>query len=212
MTLRDLICGPWKRKYENSQRRVTQLEGLLSAQVRLTEGALKVGDGERILKTHYKSQVDAAVALLDKAIKVPLYTDYGKNGVPIDLFDFDGFGVILREITDETYLTFTQSDWTTMLSGLYDTIKETLGRWRTEIWDCDNFALIFQGLFSLMCRDSGFPSQGAFAWARSPTHGYNVYIDTEGVVWVFEPQSGQTVGRLGETEKPYDTIRVYFTS
>lgn len=212
MFLRSLICGPWREKYEISQRALAQKTELLKAQVLLTEAALHVGDGERALKQYYMDQTGSLTSLLDKAFKLPLYGDYADDGVPVDPWNHAGLAPYLKESLDAEYLALPFEDWSTMLTGVYDSMKETLGRWMVDIYDCDDFALSFHAFVSLVCRDSGFPKQAAFAVARSPTHAYNVFITYDGGVWVFEPQSGKAVGKLGETVKPYDTIRVYFLS
>jgi len=202
----------WRGRHSSCQRSLEQKEELLAAQVLLTDAALRLRDAERVLKLHYQSSVDALTSLLDKAIRLPLYADYAGTGTAVDVWNFPPLADVVREAGDDEYLALPFEAWSVMLTGIYDVVEAAMGEWKADIHDCENFALDMVHFVSFVCRDSGFPIQAAFSYARSPSHGYNVFIDSGGEAWVFEPQSGKVIGKLGETEKPYDTIRVYFLS
>jgi len=202
----------WKTKYEACLSRLSQQEKLLATQMLLTDAALHLRDGERALKQYYMSSAEALTSLLDKAIRLPLYADYAGTGTAVDVWNFPSLADVIREAGDDEYLALPFEAWSVMLTGIYDVVEAAMGEWKADIHDCENFALDMVHFVSFVCRDSGFPVQAAFSYARSPSHGYNVFIDSGGEAWVFEPQSGKVIGKLGEAEKPYDTIRVYFLS
>lgn len=208
--LLDFLCGSWKAKYENCQQQLRWKEELLQAQVKLTEAALRLRDAETILKEHYRLESEALASLLDKAIQFPLFPEYVGDGQEVCPWNYEPLLPYLRESCDWEYFTLPFEDWSVILPNIYTAIKATLGSWEVDINDCDNFALTFHAIIALVARDSGFDKQLAFAWARSPTHGYNAFIDTNGDIWVFEPQTGCAIGKLGETDTPHDTIRIYF--
>ena len=188
------------------------LESLLEAQVGLTEAQMRVSDAERILKRSYMDKSEALTDLLDKAVNLPLYGGYAGTGVPVDVLNYPPLVEYVREAGDVQYLALPFEAWSVILTGVYDAVEDALGRWDADINDCDNFALSFHSFVARVFRDSGFPLQGAFGWARSWTHGFNVFVSMDDGCWVFEPQSGTVKGRLGETGSPYDTIRLYFLS
>jgi len=65
-------------------------------------------------------------------------------------------------------------------------------------------------LVSGVCAKAGLGLQGAFMRARSDGHAYCLYMDTEKVLWVYEPQSGETVCRFEEGEGRYETYKFWF--
>lgn len=206
----DFLCGPWKGLYENCQQALEWKNELLEAQVELTEAALRLRDAETALKEHYRSESEAFAELLDKAIQFPVFPEYVGDGQLMCPWNYEPLLPYLKESWDWEYLALPFEDWSVLLPHIHTALKSTLGEWEIDINDCDNFAGIFHSIVSLVARDSGFDKQLAFGLARSRTHAYNVLVDTDGVVWVFEPQTGLAEGVLGETESPHDTIRVYF--
>lgn len=205
-----LICGDLQYKYEASQRRVSQLETQVEIQKHISNAFQKISESCEILKESYKRENEALAELLDKAFKIPVFPDYVDYGEWVNPWNHSTLQPYLKEVWDAQYIALPKEKWDTLLQCTYTSIKKTLGKWQVEIFDCDNFANVFNAMISLIARDSGFDNQLAFALARSRIHAYNIYVDDAGAVWVFEPQSGKTVDKLTLTEEPYDTIRVYF--
>jgi hypothetical protein len=63
----------------------------------------------------------------------------------------------------------------------------------TETHDCDDFAFALKGMFSQQAL-----SKYAFGWARSSNHAFNFFLDSEGKVWIVEPQNSMIMD--------YDTV------
>lgn len=206
----DFLCSSWKTKYENCRQQLRWKEELLQAQVTLTEAALRLRDGEKTLKEHYKDEAEAFAELLHKAIQFPLFPEYVDEGQAVCPWNYAPLSPYLKESWDWEYHALPFEAWSVILPNIYTAIKATLGSWQVDIFDCDDFACVFHSLVCLVSRDSGFEKQLAFALARSHTHAYNIFVDTDGTTWVFEPQTGQAIGKLGETSVPHDTIRIYF--
>ena len=115
-------------------------------------------------------------------------------------------------LADEEYYVYPKEDWISMLRLIQPNVKAILSRWRKEISDCDNFALLMAGLVSGCFAKTEVNRQGAFMVAWSRTHAYNVYRDSDGVYWVYEPQSGVTVCKFEDAVDPYVSRKLWLMS
>jgi len=76
--------------------------------------------------------------------------------------------------------------------------------------NCDNFALVMNAFLAIAIKKAGLRYQGAFTIAWSRNHAYNLYVDSEKQIWIYEPQTGVTKGLLKEGEDSYDTQKIWF--
>ena len=83
------------------------------------------------------------------------------------------------------------------------------GEYVPETHDCDDFALVMNSYVAISFIKSTYDKQGAFMTLWSNTHAYNGFVDDK-ATWVYEPQNGRIIGKLGETGEPYDTRKVWF--
>jgi len=113
-------------------------------------------------------------------------------------------------IVDEYYHLYPYETWEKILALVQSETKEEVGTWRTDVSDCDDFALIMQAAMSLSFIDADAQYQGAFAWARSRGHAYNAFIDDTETIYIFEPQTGDIIGRVDEAPDPWVTLRFEF--
>lgn len=112
-----------------------------------------------------------------------------------------------RDFADLKYLALKKDRWKVVLTEIRSLFN---ARWTKWVFDCDNFALLMAGLLAYAVYKSGFKKQFAFGIAWSIEHAYNVFIDYDGKVWVYEPQTNRVIGELGKTERPYNTVEVWF--
>lgn len=118
---------------------------------------------------------------------------------------------ISKAIVDRNYYTYAKARWTgQILNQINETIRNHVTKWIYEVSDCDNFADVMGVAVQLAMIKAGKKRQAAFGILHSPTHAYNFYIDHQGEIWVYEPQNGETKGKLGETVAPYDTTKLFF--
>ena len=75
-------------------------------------------------------------------------------------------------------------------------------RYRSNVYDCDNFAEVLHAYTSLGFRDAGSDKQGMVAIAWSRTHAYNVFMTKSKIMYVYEPQNNEVVGIVGDEDLP----------
>jgi hypothetical protein len=151
------------------------------------------------------------------AIVLPDVSEWTSGGVEFDPWSHE-WAPWPDNIADERYLVFPYEDWTEVLRRVQPNVRvmlrrrdELFGKWRSEVSDCDNFASTMSALVAGAFAKAGLSMQGAFMRARSESHAYNLFMDTEKVLWVYEPQSGETVCRVDEAdEERYETYRFWF--
>ena len=113
---------------------------------------------------------------------------------------------------DVEYLTYTLKDWQAMLKRLHEDVQINV-KYTPEICDCDDFALISSSGLALGAYKSGLATQPAFCIMWSRVHAFNGFIDNHNRVWIFEPQGGRIIGRLGgDNGKSYDVQKIWFLS
>ena len=113
-------------------------------------------------------------------------------------------------VADAEYYALPKDAWEQLLDRIEPERLKLIKTWRREISDCDDWAIIMHALVTAAFIKAKLDKQGAFMIVWSNTHAYNAYMDIEENVWIYEPQSGKTVGKLGETDKPYDSRWLWF--
>jgi len=111
---------------------------------------------------------------------------------------------------DKTYYTLAQDSWIKILSSIQSEVEKVLPKWRTNISDCDDYALLMASFVVATFAKSYLDKQVAFAIAWSNNHAYNLFITTEGTCEIYEPQSNVIVGQLGKTTGIYKTEKIWF--
>jgi len=151
------------------------------------------------------SDYSAAVATM---APVPRFKSYTRTAQEYDPWmDFNA-PPQLSSIYDRKYLCFTEADWLKQLDVIARIVKNYGGKYVPETWDCENFAWLAWSLYHRGCKEAELKAPGCFGWARSLTHAYNCFRVKDGRWLVWEPQTGKTVGKVGETSAPYDSIKI----
>ena len=113
-------------------------------------------------------------------------------------------------IADEKYLTYDIKDWKTILMRLHRNLANK-SKYRKSIWDCDNISFIYSSILSYSAYRAGLSKQPAFAIAWSNTHAFNLFIDNNNNVHIYEPQSGTFKGLLGNSlNESYCVKKIWF--
>jgi len=111
---------------------------------------------------------------------------------------------------DEIYYALPVNSWIKILKSIQPQVEKVLEKWRRDISDCDDFALVTASTVAASFAYDPFERQVAFAIAWSNTHAYDLFITTEGTCEIYEPQSNAVVGRLGKTSGIYETKKIWF--
>jgi hypothetical protein len=162
----------------------------------------------------YLEQIDFWKEMLYHSLEVPDISNIIKDQhTVVNLYDhMDKFKDLPMgaTIVDEYYHLYPYAVWEDILALVQSETKEEIGRWRTDVSDCDDFATIMRAAMALSFIDARSKYQGAFSWARSRGHAYNAFVDDALNIWIFEPQNGAIIGKLYETDNPWDTIHLRF--
>lgn len=116
------------------------------------------------------------------------------------------------EVADLEYCSFNLDEWKIILTDIFNELKpkET---YKSRIFDCDDFALVFSGVLTYSAFKSEFTEQPAFAIAWSNVHAFNLFIDNENKIYVYEPQSNDIMCFDDAIkDKMYDVKKVWFMS
>jgi len=142
--------------------------------------------------------------------KIPNYSyaSYDVSGVR-DFYDIE----FVR--ADVQYHLFSKEDWVTMLTAIHPLVKEALTRWTVDISDCDNYSSVMSAFVSIAFKKSGYSKQGAFAIAHTSSdeysrHAYNLFVDLDHKVWLYEPQNNTLKGLIQDGEGIFNTGYVWF--
>jgi len=162
-------------------------------------------------KLYLSEQITQLTSQLADALTLPNITLYTENPTVFDPWK-EGLPVDDSVIADLEYYVYSKEDWLKILELVQPNVKAVLVRWRREISDCDTFALLMAGLVAGCFAKADLSRQGAFMVAWSRTHAYNVYRDSDGVFWVYEPQNNKTICKLGDAEDPYVTRKLWLMS
>lgn len=115
-------------------------------------------------------------------------------------------------VADLEYCTFNLDKWKTVLTDVYNELKpkETYTK---NIFDCDDFALVFSGVLAYSAFIAGFITQPAFAIAWSNNHAFNLFIDNENKLYIYEPQTNNImIYSEAIKQKKYSVKKVWFMS
>ena len=110
------------------------------------------------------------------------------------------------ETADLKYLAYPTDEWVELLDDLNacDQMK-----YKTRVFDCDDFALVYSASLAVSAYFSGLVLQPAFGIAWSRTHAFNVFIDDGGIVHKYEPQTNKII----TNDSPdYDLVKIWFLS
>lgn len=128
----------------------------------------------------------------------------------------DGFKVEPRKIVqnivtaDLTYIAYEVAEWERILSDL--TVKGDF-EYRKSIFDCDDFALVCASTIAQSAYHANLEYQPAFCIMWSRTHAYNGFITDAREVYVYEPQTNEIMGKLGDDMgENYATTKIWIMS
>ena len=84
-----------------------------------------------------------------------------------------------------------------------------------SVSDCDNWANVMSAFVSIAFKKSGYSKQGAFAIAHTvpdepSRHAYNLFVDGDHRVWLYEPQTNRLKGEMKDGDGVYRTGYVWF--
>jgi len=135
-----------------------------------------------------------------------------------DLLEVDPYSILYNlgysdvVVADIKYLSVPKKKWKKLLLRIYDSIRP-LEEYIPELFDCDDYATIFSSLVILTFYTNfkWAKHQLAFGIAWSNIHAFNLFIDNEERVWVYEPQNNRIVGEIHEVKEGiYKVKKVWF--
>jgi len=150
---------------------------------------------------------------LEDAMVIP-ELDVDESDLAVYRFEDKTFmGYDLR-LADWEYYQLPYDAWIELLAAVQREVGESLTKWRVNVSDCDDWAYVMGATVVQAFVKAGLERQGAFMILWDMTgeqkHAYNGFMDTDGQVWVYEPQNGTVVGKLGETSGAYETDWIWF--
>ena len=142
--------------------------------------------------------------------KIPTYTY-----AAVDVSTVQEFYDVEFVRADAAYNLFSKADWVALLTAVHPLVKEALTRWVVDISDCDNWSTVMSAFVSIAFKKSGYFKQGAFAIAHtvsdeSARHAYNLFVDLDRKVWLYEPQNNTLHGLMQDGEGYFRTGYVWF--
>jgi len=164
---------------------------------------------KEIRKIEYlNSRVESLTRSLSEAIP-PIPINFEPKRI-VRPYNIDGIKDC--EVADLEYCSFTLDEWKVILSDIFDVLKPK-EKYTSKVFDCDDFALLFSGILTYSAFKSGFATQPAFAISWSNTHAFNLFIDNENNVYVYEPQNNKimTLNEAKQTEL-YNVRKIWFIS
>ena len=115
-------------------------------------------------------------------------------------------------VADSEYDTFSFNNWRQLLTDVYNNVKSQ-EKYTKNVFDCDDFALVFSGLITYSAFKSGFKNQLAFGIAWSKVHAFNIFIDDRNNAYIYEPQNNQImVYDDAIKNKSYKVTKIWFLS
>lgn len=112
---------------------------------------------------------------------------------------------------DLEYYKLPLEKWKEILTEIYERFKK-VHPYQEEVFDCDDFALLYAGLTAYTIKLVGLDKQVAFAIAWSDSHAFNLFITIDNKIYIYEPQNNNIVGELESINKPYDVRMIWFMS
>jgi len=168
----------------------------------------KVEELEKDAK-YYQERIDALSAIIARSIEIPDIKNFLENRNLVRPYDIiTNMNIICADL-DYYKLYFTP--WKEVLSTIDEKFKK-VHPYIPEVWDCDDFALFFAGIVAYCSKMAGLNKQLAFAICWSSTHAFNLFIDENNDIWIYEPQNNNIIGLLGKVPEPYVVKMVWFMS
>ena len=162
-------------------------------------------------KKYYAKRVETLSKALANSVILPDIRNFVRDVREINPWKIIGRSGQYDMVTaDKTYYPLPLNDWIKILSDIQTQVEKVLPKWRTDISDCDDYALVMASFVVATFAKPYLDKQVAFAIAWSNTHAYNLFITTEGTCEIYEPQSNAVVGRLGKTSGIYETKKIWF--
>jgi len=161
----------------------------------------------------YEERLETYKKALEDAVVIP-EIELDESELSIYKFEDAAFAGYDLRIADAEYYLLPYDKWIEILALVHKEVKEGLIRWRANISDCDNWADITASTIALTFVKAGLNKQGAFMIIWDMTgdkkHAYNAFMDVNGQVWIYEPQTNEIVGKLGETDGAYESEWIWF--
>jgi len=214
--LRGIFCGGIIRDYEElleecksqldscAKRMKEMLAKISELQVRIVD---LVEENQKLKRDveYWEERAKHLMDALSSAIQIPDISDLLEPREivkPWTEFDWKGYDFLAA---DTEYYAFPKENWEKILSWVFMEKEKAMEVWKPEVADCDDHALVMASLVALAFNEAGLDRQGAFfiIWSRS--HAYNGFIDDTRRIWIYEPQTNEIVGLLGETTDPYSS-------
>lgn len=156
---------------------------------------------------YYLSKIKILEELVSRSIEIPIMsitkTEEFKPYEDVKLKVLD------LVCADLVYYKLPYKNWKEILTEVYERYQK-VHSYKPEVWDCDDFALLFAGLIAYTTKQSGLDKQIAFAIAWSSTHAFNIFVTSDKGIQVYEPQSNNIIGELGKIDEPYIMKMVWF--
>ena len=204
------ICKDKIREIERLNRELKATEKTLKDKVYLIEA-------HNLEKARLHAEIDREASLKERymnlwkaGLHIPNIKNYVKKHTVYDPWGDHQLAPYERLIADIDYHAYPKKTWTSILKRIHKEVKDEVPRWIKEVSDCDDFSDVMSTAVYLAFIDAGKRRQGAFGIAHSRTHAYNFYVDEAEQIWIYEPQNGETIGKLGETPEPYGTLKLLF--
>ena len=113
-------------------------------------------------------------------------------------------------VADREYVTYSLYDWKIILKRLHKHLGSKY-KYLKDIWDCDDCAILHSTILAFSAYKAGLSNQPAFAIAWSNTHAFNLFVDANNNIWIYEPQTDVVIGEIGTYKYAlYDVKRIWF--
>ena len=162
-------------------------------------------------KAYYAKRIERLLQVLEKSVVLPDTENFVNNikeTNPWKVIKKIGYYDLVT--ADKTYYVLPLNSWIRILSSIQSEVEKLLPKWRTDVSDCDDYALLMASFVAAAFAKPSYDKQVAFAITWSSSHAYNSFITSEGTWEIYEPQSNVIVGRLGETTGIYKTKKIWF--
>jgi len=170
--------------------------------IRLARDFLRELDSQYACNLHLREALDASIQIPDIGcvLGTPILYDPWIAELPA--------GDV--KIADEEYYAYQYDEWVAALGLVQPVVREVRRRWIREISDCDNWATTMYDFMSIAFQRAGLDRQGALLVAWSSTHAYNIVVDSDEEMWVYEPQNGRFVSLVEDAPEEYRPRALWF--
>lgn len=160
---------------------------------------------------YYRTRTNSLSTALSKAVEIPnikpFSTERKKVEPTVLVKDFGTFNTI---VADSYYYALSEEAWVLILTTIQAQVKKVLVEFKSEIKDCDDWALLMSAFVASAFAKTNLDLQGAFCITWSGSHAYNSFITSEGNWKIYEPQNNIIQGNLGETTGIYNSYYIWF--